>query len=253
MKNILYTLALLVCFSSFGQEDEITVPFAIIETAPVFPGCENNLNNEARKKCMSEKISTHVNRKFNIGLAEELGLSGRQRISVIFKINKNGDIVEVRSRAPHPRLEKEAVKVIKSLPKMKPGRQRGKPVIVQYALPILFDVESNYNHINASPQSVVQAIFDAAKSNDFKGLKYLCSSEVDFDGDVYSICNLENESQKIKDEFIAWFKNGQINNLMPINNNGYEASVWIIFGPKTNKDEKINLVKNNNKWYLSSF
>ena len=122
-------------------EEDVEVPFAVVEDAPIFPGCEKEKNNEARKKCMSQKISRHVNRKFDIGLAEELGLSGRQRISVIFKINKNGDIVEVRSRAPHPRLEKEAAKVIKSLPKMKPGRQKGKPVTVQYALPISFVIQ----------------------------------------------------------------------------------------------------------------
>lgn len=122
-------------------EEDVEVPFAVVEDAPIFPGCEKEKNNEARKKCMSQKISRHVNRKFDIGLAEELGLSGRQRISVIFKINKNGDIVEVRSRAPHPRLEKEAAKVIKSLPKMKPGRQKGKPVTVQYALPLSFVIQ----------------------------------------------------------------------------------------------------------------
>ncbi|MBK42956.1 MAG: energy transducer TonB [Flavobacteriaceae bacterium] len=122
-------------------EEDVEVPFTVVEDAPIFPGCEKEKNNEARKKCMSQKISRHVNRKFDIGLAEELGLSGRQRINVIFKINKNGDIVEVRSRAPHPRLETEADKVIKSLPKMKPGRQRGKPVTVQYALPISFVIQ----------------------------------------------------------------------------------------------------------------
>ena len=47
----------------------------------------------------------------------------------------------VRSRAPHPRLEKEAARVINMLPKMKPGKQRGKPVIVPYSLPITFQVQ----------------------------------------------------------------------------------------------------------------
>ena len=122
-------------------EEDVEVPFTVVEDAPIFPGCEKEKNNEARKKCMSQKISRHVNRKFDIGLAEELGLSGRQRISVIFKINKNGDIVEVRARAPHPRLEKEAIKAVKSLPKMKPGRERGEPVTVQYSLPISFVIQ----------------------------------------------------------------------------------------------------------------
>lgn len=121
-------------------EEDIEVPFAVIENVPVFPGCEGGDNN-AKKRCMSEKISQFVNRKFNTELASDLGLSGRQRINVIFKIDKTGSIVGVRARAPHPGLEKEATRVINLLPKMKPGKQRGKAVTVPYSLPIIFQVQ----------------------------------------------------------------------------------------------------------------
>ena len=121
-------------------EEDIEVPFAVIENVPVYPGCEKG-NNAKKKACMSEKISKFVQKKFNTELAGELGLSGRQRINVIFKIDKNGNITGVRSRAPHPRLEKEAARVINMLPKMKPGMQRGKAVIVPYSLPIVFQVQ----------------------------------------------------------------------------------------------------------------
>lgn len=120
-------------------EEEIgDVPFALIQQVPIYPGCENA---DDKKKCMSEKITKHVNRKFDTGLGAELGLSGRNRVSVQFKINKNGDIVNVRARGPHPRLEREAVNVIKALPKMKPGEQRGQKVGVLYGLPINFVVQ----------------------------------------------------------------------------------------------------------------
>ena len=122
------------------EEEDIEVPFAVIENVPVFPGCEKGSNNEKRK-CMSEKIQKFVQKKFNTDLAGDLGLSGRQRINVIFKIDKTGRVVGVRSRAPHPRLEKEAARVINLLPKMKPGKQRGKPVTVPYSLPIIFQVQ----------------------------------------------------------------------------------------------------------------
>lgn len=125
-------------------EEEVIadVPFAVIENVPIYPGCENESGNNAKKKCMSEKIQKFVQRKFDTDLASDLGLEGRQRISVQFKIDKNGNVVGVRARAPHPRLEKEAVDVVKALPKMQPGKQRGKPVGVLYALPILFQVEN---------------------------------------------------------------------------------------------------------------
>ncbi len=124
-------------------EEEIgDVPFAVIENVPIYPGCEKKKNNAEKKKCMSEKVQKFVQKKFNTDLAGDLGLEGRQRISVQFKIDKNGNVVNVRARAPHPKLEQEAVKVVKALPKMIPGKQRGKAVGVLYSLPILFQVEN---------------------------------------------------------------------------------------------------------------
>ncbi|MFB0903813.1 MAG: energy transducer TonB [Nonlabens sp.] len=125
-----------------GVEEVIAdVPFAIIENVPIYPGCEKMKNNADRKKCMSEKITKFVNREFNTGLATELGLEGRQKISVQFKIDAKGDVVGIQSRAKHPKLQSEAARVIKKLPTMIPGMQRGKPVGVIYALPIIFQVQ----------------------------------------------------------------------------------------------------------------
>lgn len=121
-------------------DEDIEVPFSVIENVPVFPGCEKGSNDE-KKACMSDRISKFVNKKFNTELAGELGLSARQRINVIFKISKTGEITGVRARAPHPALEKEATRVINLLPKMEPGKQRGKPVTVPYSLPIIFHVQ----------------------------------------------------------------------------------------------------------------
>ena len=119
--------------------DNVEVPFSTVQNVPIFPGCDKG-NNEKRRKCMSQKITKFVQKEFNTDLAGDLGLSGRQRISVIFKIDKNGDVVGVRARAPHPRLVKEAIRVVNLLPKMKPGTQLGKAVVVPYSLPIIFEV-----------------------------------------------------------------------------------------------------------------
>ena len=121
-------------------EEDSEVPFSVIENVPEYPGCEKGTNAQKRK-CMSDKITKFVQKKFNTDLAGDLGLTGKQRISVIFKIDKKGNVTGVRSRAPHPRLEKEAARVVNMLPKMKPGRQRGKAVVVPYSLPITFLVQ----------------------------------------------------------------------------------------------------------------
>ena len=120
--------------------EDVEVPFSVIENVPEYPGCEKGTNAQKRK-CMSDKIAKFVQRKFNTDLANDLGLTGKQKISVVFKIDKKGNVTGVRSRAPHPRLEKEAARVINLLPKMKPGRQRGRAVIVPYTLPITFIVQ----------------------------------------------------------------------------------------------------------------
>lgn len=117
------------------------VPFAIIENVPVYPGCEGKKNNEDRKKCMSEKITNFVNKNFNTGIANEQNLEGRQSISVQFTIDKNGDVVGVQTKAKNAALQKEAERVINKLPKMTPGKQRGKAVGVIYGLPIIFQVQ----------------------------------------------------------------------------------------------------------------
>jgi len=118
-------------------------PYSIVEIAPVYPGCETISSNSERRKCTSEKISKFVMREFNKDLAGELGLKRKQRINVIFKINKNGNIVGIRSRAAHPSLEKEAKRVISLLPKMSPGSHDGENVIVPYSLPIIFEIVSS--------------------------------------------------------------------------------------------------------------
>ena len=111
-----------------------------VEVVPVYPGCEKMTTNGERIKCMNAKIGKLVQRKFDTDLASQLGLSGVQRINVQFKIDQNGLVTEVLSRAPHPSLEKEALRIAHKIPQMKPGLQRKRPVAVLYNLPIVFKV-----------------------------------------------------------------------------------------------------------------
>ena len=115
------------------------IPFILIEDVPVFPGCKGN--NKELKACFTKKVTGHFGRQFNLDLATELGLlPGKKRLFVVFTISKTGKVINVRSRGPHPVLEKEVAKVIGSLPQMKPGKQRGNPVGVSYSIPITFEV-----------------------------------------------------------------------------------------------------------------
>ncbi len=122
------------------EEEEIEeVPFAVIEEAPIYPGCKGS--KAQRKQCLQDKIKELVYKKYNVGLAGELGLvPGKKKVYVLFKIDHRGDVVDVQARGPHKRLEKEAVRVVKLLPKMIPAKQRGRKVSVRYTLPITLQV-----------------------------------------------------------------------------------------------------------------
>jgi len=116
-------------------EEDVEVPFAVIEKVPIFPGCKGD--NEALKACFQAKIQEHVLKNFKYPeLAKELEIQGK--VYVMFAIDKNGDITDIKTRGPDKILEKEAERIISSLPKMIPGKQRGKAVKVPYSLPIVF-------------------------------------------------------------------------------------------------------------------
>ena len=127
----------------YKQTTEIPdeLPFPLIEEVPLFPGCEGLNSNEERRDCMSSKISKFVNRKFDTDLGADLGLTGINRIFVQFKVDKKGNITNIKARGPHNKLEEEAARVINLLPEMQPGKQRSQPVGVIYNLPITFKVQ----------------------------------------------------------------------------------------------------------------
>lgn len=126
------------------EKDEGEVPFSVIEQVPVYKGCEKFTSNLERKQCMSDKISQLVSKEFDLNVARKLDLEHEsiERINVVFKINTKGKVTKIRARASHPKLETEAIRVIKLIPNMKPGLLKGKPVIVPYSLPILFNVDN---------------------------------------------------------------------------------------------------------------
>jgi len=113
----------------------------MIQNAPIFKGCEG-LSKEDNKICFDKKMKRFVQRNFNSGLANEVGLnSGKYKIQTQFIIDNKGNVVDIKIRAPHTRLKKEMQQLIEKLPKFTPGLQRNKPVQVRYTLPISFHVD----------------------------------------------------------------------------------------------------------------
>ena len=111
------------------EEEEEEVVFVVVETMPEFPG-----GQQALFKYLSENVKYPV-------IAQENGIQGR--VICQFVVNKDGSIVEVEvvRFGGDASLDKEAVRVIKSMPKWKPGKQRGKAVRVKYTVPVNFRLQ----------------------------------------------------------------------------------------------------------------
>ena len=111
------------------EEEEEEVVFVVVESMPEFPG-----GQQALFKYLSENVKYPV-------IAQENGIQGR--VICQFVVNKDGSIVDVEvvRSGGDASLDKEAIRVIKSMPKWKPGKQRGKAVRVKYTVPVNFKLQ----------------------------------------------------------------------------------------------------------------
>ncbi|HIX86746.1 MAG TPA: TonB family protein [Candidatus Parabacteroides intestinigallinarum] len=110
------------------EEEAAQQIFTVVEEMPKFPGGDAEL-----LKFISKSIRYPV-------IAQENGIQGRVICS--FVVNRDGSIVDAQVlRGVDPSLDKEALRVINSMPKWSPGKQRGKPVRVKYTVPITFRLQ----------------------------------------------------------------------------------------------------------------
>lgn len=165
MKNlILFLLFLSISAQVFSQEEEETVistttstiqeseileieeiddssdykkyefeEFVFMSYPPVFKGCEKYDIELERRKCTNREILNVVSENFNNEILSGLGFTGIKKITVFFRIDYKGKIREIRSRADHPKLSEEAERIVKLLPKFKPGNKNGNTVNVNHS------------------------------------------------------------------------------------------------------------------------
>ncbi|MDP5106231.1 MAG: energy transducer TonB, partial [Polaribacter sp.] len=140
IKELKAELTALIIEQSHNQEEIVEkqeVSFLNIDKAPTFPGCESG-----DKDCFSKNIQKHFAMNFDANLMKTLGLEpGRKRVFIGFKIGADGNIVDIKARAPHEKIEKEVIRVMDLLPKVTPGEQDGKAVAVTYSIPFTLVVD----------------------------------------------------------------------------------------------------------------
>ena len=126
LKVALMMLVLLFSFmTSTAQTKKNDMLFSVVEVMPQYPG-----GQIAMLKYIMENIKYPEQ-------AMKKGIQGR--VAVSFIVEKDGSISDVKPvLSVHPLLNKEAVRVVKSMPKWSPGKHNGKPVRVRFNLPVMF-------------------------------------------------------------------------------------------------------------------
>lgn len=119
--------------------EEIVLGLLVVETPPEFKNTPKHLSIKEKRDYFSKEVSKIVSENFNTSICLEL--EGRQRVNVQFKIDKIGNVFDIKVRAPHPKLEDEAKRVMSLLPQFIPAKQAEKPIIMIYTLPIIFQAE----------------------------------------------------------------------------------------------------------------
>ena len=118
------------------QEESI---YKVVEDMPRFPGCEQKaIGKSELKECSQKEMLEFIYSNIKYPkIAKENGIEGR--VILQFVVARNGDIENVRVlRDPGAGCGKEAERVVNMMPNWIPGKQRGRPVKVQYTLPVSF-------------------------------------------------------------------------------------------------------------------
>ena len=110
-----------------AEEKDMDIAYDVVEEMPEFPGGMSALMDFIRK-----------NLNYDKSLVPETVVI--PRVIVQFVIDEEGNIIHpVVVRGLNPALDEEALRVVKLMPKWKPGRQSGKPEKVRYAIPVTFE------------------------------------------------------------------------------------------------------------------
>ncbi|WP_103072370.1 energy transducer TonB [Aquimarina sediminis] len=137
MKKTLLILTVLISGFSFSQDAIILSQENANEKGitPLWPKCDRS--RQTPTQCFDQKLRDHIIGNFQYpDIAVSEGLSGT--VTVEFIINKKGKVEVLEVEGGHRYLQREAIRIIRAIPKMKPGKWGDKPIAVAYTVPITF-------------------------------------------------------------------------------------------------------------------
>jgi len=144
LKTYLFSCLLLVIVIKSNAQKTIEKKEGITtiilnHTSPIFPGCKS-ISDVSLRKCFNAKIAEHIAKEFKYPKkAKKQKLE--DKVIVLFTVNKEGNIIINKVRAKHKIFKKEAIRIFKSLPKVIPGKLKGKPIDLDFAYPLNFKLQ----------------------------------------------------------------------------------------------------------------
>lgn len=113
------------------ENENMEIPFVVVEKSPVLSGCEKLATEEGIRTCLSNQLTALFDKHFQYP-KEAAPEDQSKKMFVQFLFEKDGSVQLKTMRVAHPSIDKELRRVFGKIPKATPGRMRGKPVRVMY-------------------------------------------------------------------------------------------------------------------------
>ncbi len=263
MKNILrITVFIFTLSSAFAQISTPPIPspppvspplaeeevFKVVKEMPRFPGCENIKENSKKvEMCAKEKMLEYI--YDNLIYPEEALKQEVEGIAVIqFTIWKDHTIRNIKIvRNPGAGTGEEAARIVESMKEMdehwRAGHQRGKPVNVQYTLPVKFKLEKPSKKRLRDPFNPANDIVDVRSLHE-EPLFPDCPKQKDSDCTIESLLEFIKENQLYPEEALEKGIQGIVNVSFIIELDGSLSDIKVSGGvPKILKDDAVEIFK----------
>lgn len=174
------------------------IPFDYVDEVPLFKNCES-VAIYKQEKCFKQELASHI--KKNLRYPEKAYDNGVQgRVFVHFIIDNKGNVGKMKIVAPYKgeELGKEAERIMKKLPKFKPGKHEGSAITVKYGLPITFRIPG------VKPSNLKRASkkVNVSKVYDFENVETIPQfTSCNASGDTSINCFNKNLVTHIEDNF----------------------------------------------------
>jgi len=108
------------------------------DTMPVYPGCEQA---EQKMTCLKDKLLHHIADNFDIDLLNNVKDADNVNMLIVFTIDVDGKLTDFNINSGYPVLDKEMLRVLHLVPSIIPAKRNGEAVLMQYSLPVSFEVK----------------------------------------------------------------------------------------------------------------